>query len=58
VKLFLGGLSWETSEGNIRKHFERFGEIQEVVNTFLSSSELSATVHSRCSKGEGRWFEA
>lgn len=31
VKLFLGGLSWETSESNIRRHFERFGEIQEVV---------------------------
>ncbi len=41
VKLFLGGLSWETSESNIRNHFERFGEIQEVVNTFLLSSYFS-----------------
>lgn len=28
-KLFVGGLSWGTSENNLRDAFERFGEIEE-----------------------------
>ncbi|KAK9862706.1 hypothetical protein WJX84_008352 [Apatococcus fuscideae] len=30
-KLFLGGLSWETNEEKVRRHFEKYGELQEVV---------------------------
>eukprot|EP00878_Enallax_costatus_P017996 GHUV01018922.1.p1 GENE.GHUV01018922.1~~GHUV01018922.1.p1 ORF type:complete len:230 (+),score=48.72 GHUV01018922.1:339-1028(+) len=30
-KLFLGGLSWTTTEDTIREHFHKYGEIQEVI---------------------------
>ena len=28
-KLFVGGISWNTSEAGLREAFERFGEVQE-----------------------------
>ncbi|KAL4535164.1 hypothetical protein Ndes2526B_g06069 [Nannochloris sp. 'desiccata'] len=31
AKLFLGGLSWDTSEEKLREHFEGYGELVEVV---------------------------
>ncbi|KAI8474754.1 MAG: hypothetical protein J3K34DRAFT_382980 [Monoraphidium minutum] len=30
-KIFLGGLSWETTEDKLKDHFGKYGEIQEVV---------------------------
>ncbi|MDJ0765288.1 MAG: RNA-binding protein [Myxococcota bacterium] len=29
-KLFIGGLSWNTGDGELRAAFERFGELEEV----------------------------
>jgi heterogeneous nuclear ribonucleoprotein A1/A3 len=31
VKLFLGGLSWKTTEEEIRDHFSQYGEVTEVI---------------------------
>lgn len=31
VKLFLGGLSWETTEDKVRDHFGQYGEVKEVI---------------------------
>ncbi|MEW5299950.1 MAG: hypothetical protein WDW36_002918 [Sanguina aurantia] len=31
TKLFLGGLSWETTEEKLRTYFQRFGEVEDVV---------------------------
>eukprot|EP00118_Oscarella_pearsei_P012609 m.94293 g.94293 ORF g.94293 m.94293 type:complete len:143 (+) comp36812_c0_seq24:138-566(+) len=28
-KMFVGGLSWETTESNLKKHFSQFGEVLE-----------------------------
>lgn len=30
-KLFIGGISWETSEERLREYFEAFGEVVEAV---------------------------
>ena len=30
MKLFIGGLSWDTNEDGLRDAFSRFGEIEEV----------------------------
>ena len=30
-KLFVGGISWETSEDRLREYFGRFGEVTEAV---------------------------
>jgi RNA recognition motif-containing protein len=29
-KIFIGGLSWQTSEANLRYYFEKFGELSDV----------------------------
>jgi len=29
-KVFIGGLSWQTTEGTLRAHFEKFGELTDV----------------------------
>ena len=29
-KLFLGGLSWETKEPQLKEYFEKFGEIESI----------------------------
>ena len=29
-KLFIGGLSWQTTESNLRNYFEKFGKISDV----------------------------
>jgi RNA-binding protein Musashi len=29
-KIFIGGLSWQTSEANLRYYFEKFGELADV----------------------------
>ncbi|CAN6486333.1 unnamed protein product [Victoria cruziana] len=29
IKIFVGGLAWETQSGGLHKHFEQFGEIME-----------------------------
>ncbi|CAA7400975.1 unnamed protein product [Spirodela intermedia] len=31
TKVFVGGLAWETSDEELRRHFDRFGEILEAV---------------------------
>jgi RNA recognition motif-containing protein len=31
MKLFIGGLSWSTSEDSLRQAFDRFGEVTEAV---------------------------
>jgi len=33
-KLFVGGIHAETSEGELRTHFEKFGRVQNVVLKF------------------------
>lgn len=30
-KLFIGGISWDTNEDDLREHFSKFGEVAEVV---------------------------
>lgn len=30
-KIFIGGISWQTSEEGLRYYFERFGELEDVV---------------------------
>ncbi len=30
-KLFIGGISWETTEEKLRDHFQAYGEVAEVV---------------------------
>ena len=30
-KLFVGGISWNTSEAELRSSFEKFGEVQEAI---------------------------
>lgn len=29
-KIFIGGLSWQTTEANLRYYFEKFGELADV----------------------------
>ena len=29
-KIFIGGLSWQTTEANLRYYFEKFGELSDV----------------------------
>ena len=29
-KIFIGGLSWQTTEENLRAYFERYGELSDV----------------------------
>lgn len=29
-KIFVGGISWQTNEANLRSHFEKFGELDDV----------------------------
>ena len=29
-KIFIGGLSWQTTEQNLRAYFERYGELEDV----------------------------
>lgn len=29
-KIFIGGLSWQTTEANLRFYFEKFGELTDV----------------------------
>jgi RNA recognition motif-containing protein len=31
TKVFVGGLAWETSSEDLQQHFERYGDILEVV---------------------------
>lgn len=30
-KLFIGGISWETSEENLKEHFGKYGEVSQTV---------------------------
>jgi RNA-binding protein Musashi len=30
-KLFIGGISWETTEEKLRDHFQTYGEVAEIV---------------------------
>jgi RNA recognition motif-containing protein len=29
-KMFIGGISWQTTDANLRYYFERYGEIEEI----------------------------
>jgi RNA recognition motif-containing protein len=33
-KIFIGGLSWQTTEQTLRAHFERYGELTDVALMF------------------------